>query len=133
MHAGVADRIGSVPCGHARRVSGLEDFASAARDLEHELEVNGIALGVDWNDAGAVRVLAAESLRSRPGDVDALLHSQDPAARAKGKIFALASLMLTLMARSATVGVHTHGGCAWKAFGQALFAITGARDQTPSE
>ena len=114
-------------------MSGFEEFASTARDLEHALEVSGVALGIDWDDAAAVRALAAESLRAGPADVERLLHSQDPGARAKGKIFALATLMLKLMTTSANIGVHTHGGHAWKAFGQALFAVTGSETPTPPE
>ena len=114
-------------------MSGFEDFSSAARDLDHELEVNGIALGIDWNDVSAVRQLAAESLRSKPEDVKALLNSQDATARARGKIFVLSNLMLKLMTTSAHIGVHTHGGSAWKAFGQALFAITQDDNSAPRE
>ena len=46
--------------------------------------------------------------------------------KAKGEVFALSTLMLRLMAESASVGVHTHGGAAWKAFGGALLRLSEA-------
>lgn len=105
-------------------MSGFEDFSRDARELDHALEVTGIALGIDWNDAVAVRALAAEALASKPDQVEALVRSNQAAERAKGKLFALTNLMMRLMTQSANTGVHTHGGSAWKAFGRALFDLT---------
>jgi hypothetical protein len=110
-------------------MSGFSDFARNARDLEHALEVTGVMLGIDWNNDTVVRALATEALASRPEQVEALVRSTDPALRAKGKLFALSNLMLHLMAESASTGVHTHGGCAWKAFGRALFEVSGAPER----
>jgi len=114
-------------------VSRFENFAQEARDIESALERHGIVLGIDWNDTAAVRVLAAESLKSQPAHIKALVVSKDPVARAKGEIFALSSLMLTLMATSAGVGVHTHGGCAWKSFARALYSITETKSRTSTK
>jgi len=105
-------------------MSGFGDFSRDARELDHELEVTGIALGIDWNDSVAVHALAAEALASRPDQVEALVRSKLPHERAKGRLFALSNLMLRLMTQSANTGVHTHGGSAWKAFGRALFDLT---------
>jgi len=111
-------------------VSGFENFAREAQDIERALEMHGIALGIDWNDSAAVRVLAAEALKSQPAHIRALVLSKEPASRAKGEIFALSNLMLKLMAESAGVGVHTHGGCAWKSFARALYALTETKSRT---
>lgn len=111
-------------------MSGFENFAREAQDIERALEMHGIALGIDWNDSAAVRVLAAEALKSQPAHIRALVLSKEPASRAKGEIFALSNLMLKLMAESAGVGVHTHGGCAWKSFARALYALTETKART---
>jgi len=111
-------------------VSGFENFAQEARDIERALEMHGIAMGIDWNDTASVRCLAAEALKSQPATTKALVLSKDPATRAKGEIFALSNLMLKIMAESAGIGVHTHGGCAWKSFARALYAITETKSRT---
>jgi len=111
-------------------VSGFENFAQEARDIEHALERHGVAMGIDWNDTASVRALAAEALKSQPAHIKSLVLSKDPACRARGEIFALSNLMLKLMAESAGIGVHTHGGCAWKAFARALYALTETKSRT---
>lgn len=111
-------------------MSGFENFAQEARDIERALEMHGIALGIDWNDTASVRCLAAEALKSQPAHIKTLVLSKDPASRAKGEIFALSNLMLKLMAESAGIGVHTHGGCAWKSFARALYALTETKSRT---
>jgi len=111
-------------------VSGFENFAQEARDIERALELHGIAMGINWNDTPSVRALAAEALKSQPAHTRALVLSKDPATRAKGELFALSNLMLKLMAESAGVGIHTHGGCAWKAFARALYALNETRART---
>ena len=65
--------------------------------------------------------LARESLDHVQEDVGLYEHDRnDYRLKSKVTLFALANMMLTLMARSADKGIHTHGGLAWKAFSRAL-------------
>lgn len=111
-------------------MSGFENYAQDARDIERALMAHGVALGIDWNNDSAVRALAAESLKAEPGQIHAFIRSTDPRSRAKGEIFALSSLMLKLMTTSAGMGVHTHGGSAWKAFARALYSLSETHART---
>ena len=98
----------------------FEHYDNDAAALEHEIAKLGVALNIDWEHHAAVRVLAHEALVGGAAHVDELLRSTDPAQRAKGQLFALAVMMLRTMETSAEVGIHTHGGPCWKAFGRAL-------------
>lgn len=51
-------------------------------------------------------------------------HHEDHQLRAKITLFALANIMMELMAKSADKSIHTHGGAAWKAFSRALMSCT---------
>ncbi|MCB1959212.1 MAG: hypothetical protein KDE68_01595 [Rhodocyclaceae bacterium] len=106
-------------------MSGFENYQREAADIERALLIQMTALGIEWTDEAAVAALAREALGSSPSQVQALLRDPDRRLRAKGEMFALSVLMLRLMAESATVGVHTHGGPAWKAFGSALLRAGG--------
>ncbi|THF60220.1 hypothetical protein [Pseudothauera rhizosphaerae] len=101
-------------------MSGFGHFAQDAEELEREIVRRGIALGIDWSDQAAVRVLAREALSCGPASSLEALRSPDRQRRARAELFALAELMLRTMAQSAEFGVHTHGGPVWKAFGAAL-------------
>ena len=50
-----------------------------------------------------------------------LLRSPIRTEKLTGELFALSELMMQNMRESADVGVHTHGGATWKAFGKALY------------
>jgi len=98
-----------------------EFCASQAQQIETEIERLGVALGINWEDEVAVRRLARESLEHLQSDVKAIQqHHDDYHLRAKVTLFAMANIMLELMAKSADRGIHTHGGVAWKAFSRAL-------------
>ena len=104
-------------------MSGFENYRRVAADIERALHIHAAPLGLEWADETAVTALAREALGSTPAHVQALLRDPDPRLKAKGEVFALSTLMLRLMAESASVGVHTHGGAAWKAFGGAFFRL----------
>lgn len=101
-------------------MSGFEPYARDAAAIEQEIANRGVALGLDWSDEGAVRMLARELLDGGSAHVQALARDEDPRNRARGQLFALAILMQQTMAESAENGVHTHGGPVWKALGKAL-------------
>jgi hypothetical protein len=97
-----------------------------AREIESEIERMGIVLGIDWANEAQVRRLAKESLEHAQ---DAVLqyanNHNDYQQKAKATIFALAYMMLDIMAKSSSEGIHTHGGVAWKAFSIALMQESG--------
>ncbi|THF62960.1 hypothetical protein E6C76_17005 [Pseudothauera nasutitermitis] len=101
-------------------MSGFGHFSRDAEELEREIVKRGIVLGIDWDDAAALRALAREALTRASEDNLQALRGQDLGARTKAELFALAELMLRTMRQSAEFGVHTHGGPAWKALGRAL-------------
>lgn len=98
----------------------IRHFAHDAVALEHEIFKLGIFLGIDWDDRVAVRALARQALDHKPLHRDAAPHDTDRKQLAKAELFALSEFMLRTMADSAEVGIHTHGGPTWKAFGRAL-------------
>ena len=103
-------------------VSDVAGFCdSHAQQIEHEIERMGVVLGVNWEDEVQVRGLAKEALGNLQQDISNLQHDHtDPSLKARVTLFGLANMMLSMMARSAGKGVHTHGGPAWKAFSRAL-------------
>ena len=92
-------------------------------NYEREIERNGIALGIDWEDALQVRAIAREALEYSADDAR-LVTAQpvDYQLLAKIELFGLAGLMLKTMEESAGLGIESHGGNAWKAFARALWA-----------
>lgn len=101
-------------------MSGFEHYDRDAQDLEHEMAKLGVALGLDWDNTRAVRSLAREALDGGSAHIEELVRSTNPEQRAKGQLFALGVMMLRTMEGSAELGIHTHGGACWKAFGRAL-------------
>jgi hypothetical protein len=108
-------------------MSGFGHFDRNAQELEREIIRRGILLGIDWDDAAAVRALAREALEGDSAHNLEALRSPDRLRRARAELFALAALMLRTMQQSAAIGVHTHGGPVWKAFGRALIEEAAAR------
>jgi hypothetical protein len=103
-------------------MSGFEDYAREARQIEHEIGIKGLILGIDWDDAGQVRRLAREAIECRMDPDHPECSSSDPETRARIELFGLAQLMLKVMKESANEDIDTHGGPAWKAFARALWA-----------
>lgn len=101
-------------------MSGFGHYARDAIELEREILKRGILLDLDWGDAAEMRALAHEALTTTPEGNLQMLRDADPRRRARAELYALAMLMLETMRQSAEIGVHTHGGMAWKAFGRAL-------------
>lgn len=112
-------------------MNGFAHFSRTATELESELVKLGIALEIDWDDPARVRQLAREALQGGARHTQALLESPDPDQALKGELFALSVLMLRTMEDSAEVGIHTHGGPVWKAFGRALLEESGAHLTRP--
>ncbi|GAB1394576.1 hypothetical protein MASR1M60_27400 [Rhodocyclaceae bacterium] len=100
-------------------MSGFENFSREAAEIEREIVRKGIALGIDWQDAAAVRTLAhaafahKETATVAPGDATGL---------AQQELFGLIHLMLQVMTESAENDIRTHGGPVWKALARALWA-----------
>lgn len=109
-------------------MSGFENYARQAEQLEREIERKGIALDIDWNDAAAVEDLARQALDATPQMLDC--NYDDPRQHALCELFGLAQLMLQVMEESAHEKIHTHGGPTWKAFGGALWKVWQSRKGT---
>lgn len=102
-------------------MAGFENYGREAAEIEREIVRRGLILGIDWNDAAAVRLLAREALQCHDVGVAPNCLPTDPRAAAKLELFGLAQLMMTVMRQSADEGMHTHGGPAWKALARALW------------
>lgn len=102
-------------------MSGFGHYERTADELEREIVKRGIGIGVDWQDRARLRDLARQALGCDSGCMMKLLRSPIRQEKLTGELFALSELMLDNMRQSAELGVHTHGGPAWKAFGRALY------------
>ncbi|GBG14030.1 MmeI protein [Novimethylophilus kurashikiensis] len=97
-----------------------------SKDIEHEIERMGIVLGINWDDESQVQSLAKEALEHAQKAISDYEHAhRDYQKQAKATLFALAAMMMDMMAASADKGIHTHGGNAWKAFSKALMKEKG--------
>jgi hypothetical protein len=114
-------------------MAGYEDYAREVTEIEREIERKGIVLGIDWADDVQVRALAREALDHSGEEVQAASHGHvDYKQMAKVSLFGLAALMLRTMEESAGVGIESHGGYAWKAFGKALWDEVNSRKSASS-
>jgi hypothetical protein len=103
-------------------MAGFENYQETTRKIEDEIAHMGVALGIDWSDEVQVRALACEALdHSQDRIREAAAQPEDHLLGAKVTLFGLASLMLRTMEESAGVGIESHGGPIWKAFGRALW------------
>jgi len=109
-------------------IGNVEGFCSKqSKELELEIERCGVVLGIDWGDEIQVRALAHEALEHVQQDIEEYENRVNANYELKAKVtlFALADMMMQLMARSADKGIHTHGGPAWKSFSKALMKERG--------
>lgn len=114
-------------------MSGFGHYARTADELEREIVKRGIAIGLDWDDTVRLRELAHQALSCTSSCMMKLLRSPIRQEKLTGELFALSELMLVNMRQSAEIGVHTHGGPAWKAFGRALYEAYDAGARRASE
>jgi hypothetical protein len=109
-------------------MAGFENYTEEVQEIEQEIERKGIVLGIDWEDDAQVRRLAREALDHASGEAKISTTSPvDHQLMAKLDLFGLAGIMLRTMEESATVGVESHGGPAWKSFARALWAEAESR------
>ena len=102
-------------------MSGFGNYARRAKEIEREIFLRGLALGVDWDDPIRLRALARHALSCKPGCVDSLFRSALSEDKLTAELFALSELMLHTMRQSAQIDVNTSAGKTWKAFGRALY------------
>jgi len=107
--------------------SDVADFCNVrAHELEVEIERMGIALGINWNDEFQVQSLAKEAMEhAQEAIAQYERNHNDFHQKAKMELFGLAAMMMKLMGESAGLGIHSHGGSAWKAFSKALMREQG--------
>ena len=107
-------------------MAGFENYTEEVREIEQEIERKGIVLGIDWDDEVQVRRLAREALDHASGEQRiSATNPVDQELMAKLDLFGLVGIMLKTMEESASVGVESHGGAAWKSFAKALWAESG--------
>lgn len=108
--------------GPEKTMAGFENYRVDTDEIEREIERKGVVLGIDWSDEPQVRAMAREALDHLQEDVRiAASGPVDHRLLAKVDLFGLAGIMLRTMEESASVGVESHGGSAWKAFAKALW------------
>ncbi len=113
-------------------MAGFENYEQDTRDIELEIERKGVALGIDWKNEQQVRQLAREALDFHTANTGRIAHeSVDYTRLARIELFGLAGLMLRTMQESASIGIESHGGDAWKAFARALWAEMKLRQPAP--
>lgn len=105
-------------------MSQFEDQEAEALRISSEVGRCLVALGVDWTDQRALRVLAREALDYRPEHARPIDPTQ-PESTAKMKFFGLVALMLRTMEEGASEGRVVHGNDVWKAVSRALWAEKG--------
>ena len=109
-------------------MAGFENYAATAREIEHEIVIKGIVLGIDWTNEAQVRALAHEAFEHSDDDVTRVASGPvDHQLMAKVDLYGLAGMMLRTMEESAGAGIMSHGGVAWKALAKALWAEAEAR------
>ncbi|KAF7598931.1 MAG: hypothetical protein CGU28_08670 [Candidatus Dactylopiibacterium carminicum] len=102
-------------------MSQFEDQRREAEQISRQLAATLVAMGIDWNDERALRVLAREALAlGEKGTVG--LPSTTPVDLARIKFFGLVGLMLRTMEEGAQEGELIHGSDVWKAVAKALWA-----------
>ena len=99
----------------------MDTFRAHTEEIGHRIGSLGVALGIDWDDAEAVRALAHEAIDHAAATVNSASEHKEGDARLKAELFGLAALMLKNMQESAERGFLTHGGPAWKVFARALW------------
>ncbi len=99
---------------------GVGNFAGTIADLERAIARCGVILGIDWQNAAAVRRLAQEILNTSAQERRLHLRAADQRERAKAELYALMLLMLQAVRKSAEQGVAVQRGPVWLAFRQAL-------------
>lgn len=97
----------------------FENYPAEVASIEQEIVRKGIVLGIDWADEVQVRALAREALACRHDAAECQPDTLEK--RSKIELFALAQLMLKVMAESADENIESHGGPVWKIFGRALW------------
>lgn len=100
----------------------FEDYAAEARQIEQEIIRKGVILGIDWDNAAAVRGLARQALARHDETLPLGVSLSSPEGMAKMELFGLAQVALKVMKQSTDDNRFTHGGPAWKSFAQALWA-----------
>ncbi|MDR2261635.1 MAG: hypothetical protein LBE06_12055 [Azoarcus sp.] len=105
-------------------MSGFGHYERSAVELEREIVIRGIVIGLDWGESPQVRALAREALFCAPERRLAMLRNPDRKERAKGELFALSELMLDIMRQGAQAGVRVSAGKVWETFERALAAAS---------
>jgi len=103
----------------------FEDFGGTAASIALQIERKLIALGIDWHDESALKILANEALqydksKSFPG-----LQDGGENQLAHMELCGLIALMNKTMTEGANDDRQIHGSDVWKALAKALWSEKG--------
>jgi hypothetical protein len=102
-------------------MSGFGHYDRTITELVKEIAICCALLGLDWTDDKQVRAVVNESLNCTSEQLLAMLHASDGRTKARGKLFALFTLLLNTERQSAQVGVKTTSSSKlWQALNRAF-------------
>lgn len=102
-------------------MSGFGHYSRTVAEIVKEIAVCCFLLEWDWTDAAQTRTLVDEFLRCTSEQRLSMLRSPNEQTKARGKIFALLTLLLNLTRQAAQAGVRiTSGSRLWQALEQAF-------------
>lgn len=103
-------------------MSQIENHWDEVAQIETQIMRKMIALGLDWHDATAMKLLAGECKVFGPAEVQAAYASKDHSRITRAELFSLASIMMQTMENATLESREVHGGEVWKAFGKHLYS-----------
>jgi len=108
---------------------GFGHYDRTVAEIVKEIAVCCVLLELDWTDRVQVRTLVDEFLRCTYVQRLAMLRAPDERAKARGKLFALLTLLLDLTRRTAQAGIRiTSDSRLWQALDRAFTEAYGWLD-----
>lgn len=101
-------------------MSGFGHYDRTVAELENEIAIRCIAIGLDWTDDTQMHALASEALQCTTEQHLAMLHAPDAQTRARGNLFAFAVLMFDTLRQGAQSGLFVEGSGICKALNRAF-------------
>ncbi|MCL2162365.1 MAG: hypothetical protein FWH56_10850 [Betaproteobacteria bacterium] len=101
-------------------MTGFGHYDRTVAEIEKEIALCCILLGLDWTDEAQVRTLIDGCLRSTSEQHLDMLRAPDKQTRIRGKLFALLALLLDTMRQSAQAGIKATGSRLCQALNRAF-------------
>ncbi|MCL2644351.1 MAG: hypothetical protein FWD51_02715 [Betaproteobacteria bacterium] len=110
-------------------MSGFGHYDRTAAEIVKEIAVCCVLLKLDWADAAQLQTLINESLCCTSEQRLAMLRAPDGQTKARGKLFALLTLLLDITRQAAQAGVRVAPGSKlWQALDRAFTEAYGWLD-----